>query len=130
MRIINKMNNNNWHAEKWGDGHRIVFPNFHSGNRHVMLTSDIHYDSKEFDESLFKAHLKKAVELNAPILIGGDTFDAMQGRNDNRRSHGATRNELFGGAYFDKLVEYAVKLLEPAKHLIAGCNGKGCCDIL
>jgi len=104
--------------EKLNDVHRVSFEN--QTNAKIMLTSDIHFDSKHFDRALFNDHMQLARNENMLIIINGDLFDAMQGRNDPRRSHGGINDELTKGAYFDNLVQSGVNLLEPYKDLVIG----------
>ena len=59
----------------------------------VLLRSDAHHDSPYCDRKLEKYHLEIAKERNALILDNGDTFDAMQGKFDPRRSYGDIRPE-------------------------------------
>ena len=55
----------------------------------LMVISDVHWDSKDCDRKLLKKHLNSALEQDAAIIIIGDFFDLMEGRNDMRRSNTA-----------------------------------------
>jgi UDP-2,3-diacylglucosamine pyrophosphatase LpxH len=70
----------------------------------VMLASDIHYDSCACDIKLFEKHLRIAEEKQAPVIIAGDLFDAMQGRDDPRRSIEELKSEYAVSSYFDAIV--------------------------
>jgi len=110
-----------YHIERFNDVFRMSFPNvLAQQERYIMLSSDIHFDSKQFKRSMFKRQFDEALKRDAAIFIGGDMFDAMQGRNDPRRSHGGLSDELAQGAYFDRLVESGVELLKPYMKNIAG----------
>lgn len=84
-------------------------------NLTVMLASDIHYDSILCDISLFEKHLKLAEEKQAPVIIAGDFFDAMQGHDDPRRSMEELRDKYKVATYFDALVMDASAFLQKYK---------------
>ena len=86
--------------------------------RPLMIISDVHWDSKDCDRDLLKAHLDDAVKQNALILIIGDLFDLMEGRNDRRRSN-AARMEHYAGNYLQKVVLDAVEWFKPYANNIA-----------
>jgi hypothetical protein len=77
----------------------------------IMLTSDVHLDSIKCDRKLFTQHLKRAERDNAPVLIAGDLFDAMQGRDDPRRNPEDLKEEYKTQSYFDALVLDVAKFL-------------------
>lgn len=77
----------------------------------VMCMSDIHFDSIKCDTSLFEKHLSIAEEAKAPVLIGGDLFDAMQGHDDPRRSLKELKKEYKQENYYDLIVLDAAKTL-------------------
>jgi len=81
----------------------------------VMLSSDIHFDSSICDIDLYKKHLKIAEEHQAPVIIAGDFFDAMQGRDDPRRSIEELKAKYKVGEYFDALVLDASDFLQKYK---------------
>jgi hypothetical protein len=84
-----------------------------------MLSSDQHWDNPHCQRDKLKKHLDKALKLNAPVIIYGDFFCAMQGKWDKRGSKGDIRPEHSKGNYLDALVETAAKWLEPYKDIIA-----------
>jgi UDP-2,3-diacylglucosamine pyrophosphatase LpxH len=49
-----------------------------------LLISDVHWDAIDCDRRLLKKHLDEAVATDSMVLINGDLFDLMQGRNDRR----------------------------------------------
>ena len=89
----------------------------------LMVISDVHWDSKDCDRKLLKRHLNTAVEQNAAIIIIGDFFDLMEGRNDMRRSNTA-RAEHYAPNYLQKVVMDAAEWLQPyAKNIAMISNG-------
>jgi UDP-2,3-diacylglucosamine pyrophosphatase LpxH len=50
----------------------------------VLMISDVHFDNPKCDRKLLKKHLDEAKRRNAKVLINGDLFDLMQGKNDKR----------------------------------------------
>ena len=70
----------------------------------IMLMSDVHFDSIKCDVPLFEKHLALAEENNAPVIIGGDLFDAMQGHDDPRRSLDELQKKYKHSNYMDLLV--------------------------
>lgn len=90
----------------------------------VYLLSDVHFDSVACDRFVLKAHLDKALEEDALIIIGGDWFDAMQGRFDPRRNMDELRPEYRTEKYFDVVVERSAEFLHPyAKNIVAVTQG-------
>lgn len=85
----------------------------------VLLTADRHIDSPDSDHKLQKQHLEQALEWNAPVIDVGDVFDAMQGRNDRRRSASGLKDGLNVDDYFGALIEDAEDKLAPYAHLMA-----------
>lgn len=83
-----------------------------------LLLSDVHFDSKKCDRSLFKKHLDEAKEKNAPIFIFGDFFDCMGGKWDKRSTKADIRPEYQTQTYFQDIVRDAAKFLTPYKDLI------------
>lgn len=81
----------------------------------IMLASDVHFDSSMCDISLFEKHLKLAEERKSPVIIAGDLFDAMQGRDDPRRSIEELKAEYKVSNYFDAIVLDASALLRKYK---------------
>lgn len=70
----------------------------------VCCMSDIHRDSSKCDETLFRKHLDEAKRRGSIVLIAGDLFDAMQGRDDPRRSVEELQAQYHTSSYFDALV--------------------------
>ena len=79
----------------------------------VLLRSDAHHDSPYCDRKLEKYHLEIAKERNALILDNGDTFDAMQGKFDPRRSYGDIRPEDKVETYYNSIVDHAAEDYAP-----------------
>jgi predicted phosphodiesterase len=93
---------------------RIDLQDFRVGwKQHILFLSDIHLDSPFCDRKLLKKHLDEAVDKNAIILINGDLFDSMQGRNDPRRSYKELKESLKGIDYFDRVLDDAVEFFRP-----------------
>ena len=89
----------------------------------LMVISDVHWDSKDCDRKLLKKHLNSALEQDAAIIIIGDFFDLMEGRNDMRRSNTA-RTEHYAPNYLQKVVMDAAEWLKPyAKNIVMISNG-------
>ena len=89
----------------------------------LMVISDVHWDSKDCDRKLLKKHLNSALEQDAAIIIIGDFFDLMEGRNDMRRSNTA-RAEHYAPNYLQKVVMDAAEWLQPyAKNIAMISNG-------
>ncbi|KKN74827.1 hypothetical protein LCGC14_0387200 [marine sediment metagenome] len=79
-----------------------------------LKLADVHFDSPFCDRRLLRALLDEALEQNAPVSIYGDWHDAMQSRNDPRRTLAELRKEYAGVvAYGDALVEDSVEFLRP-----------------
>ena len=89
---------------------------------HVLLLSDLHIDNPECDRALLTQHLEQAKSLNAAVLIRGDIFDAMQGREDKRRDYSDLLPELKTGNYFGSMVEYVYEFLRPYAKQIAAIS--------
>jgi hypothetical protein len=79
----------------------------------ALLLSDPHFDSAQCNRQLFSRHLKQAIDKDAPIIICGDFFDAMQGKWDKRSSWSSIRPEHHGEDYLDRLVDTAAEYLKP-----------------
>lgn len=78
-----------------------------------MLMSDNHHDSPLCDRKLEKKHLDEAKAKNAWILFNGDTFDAMQGRQDPRSSYDNLDAALKGDDYLDRIVQFNAEFYAP-----------------
>jgi predicted phosphodiesterase len=75
----------------------------------VLLLSDNHHDSRYCRRDLEKKHLDMVKERDGLAIFFGDTFDAMQGKFDPRRSLEDVRPEDSSADYFNKIVEHAVE---------------------
>ena len=84
----------------------------------ILVMSDQHFDSKQCDRKMLKSHFDQAKELNSPVLMLGDWFDAMQTRND-KRSMKSSLKAAYLNAYLDDLVDETVEFLEPYSKNIA-----------
>lgn len=78
----------------------------------LLVMSDQHFDSKQCDRDMLKKHFEEAKKNNIPILMLGDWFDAMQGRND-RRSMKSSLKAKYLDSYYDDIVDETVDFLEP-----------------
>lgn len=86
---------------------------------HVLILSDVHYDSKHCDRRMLQRHLDQAVERNASIFLNGDFLDLMGGKYDPRNTlPGGLRPEYRGQDYFDLVIEDAAQFLAPYAHLL------------
>ena len=85
----------------------------------VLLTSDVHKDSKKCDTSLLKKCFDEAIEKNAVIIDNGDWFDVMGGKYDKRTTKGDIKPEFQYGNYFDLVIEDSVEFLKPYAKNIA-----------
>jgi len=89
------------------------------------LSSDHHYDNRNTDLKLLKLHHDKAVERNAIMLQFGDTFCAMQGKYDPRKSVRDARPEhMVDDNYLDLISADAVKFYgQYAQNILALSKG-------
>ena len=78
-----------------------------------LLLSDLHWDNPLCERVLLKKHLEQAKANEAPILIFGDLFCAMQGKYDPRSSKASLRPEHQVQNYLDALVDTAVEFFKP-----------------
>ena len=78
-----------------------------------LLCSDRHIDSNDSNKGMQRKHLDEAVSRGAGIIEVGDTFDAMQGRNDPRRMKGQGGGAAFVANYLDRIVNDASVFLAP-----------------
>ena len=89
-----------------------------------LLIGDCHWDNPDCDREQLAADLDRAIERDAPILIGGDFFCAMQGQWDRRANKEKLRDEHRTGCYLDSLVETAAEWLTPWKdNILLLCCG-------
>jgi predicted phosphodiesterase len=92
--------------------------------KYIMLVSDQHHDSPNCNRKLEKSHLEKAKERDALIFMGGDTFDAMQGKYDPRANYDHLEPFLKKDNYFDAVVGYNAEFYRPyAKQIVMIGNG-------
>ena len=92
----------------------VTFDNMTAGDTAwICLMSDNHFDHPNSREDLEKKHLDLAKERGAAILIFGDLFDAMQGRDDPRRLNSLLKEVYKADNYFDVLVDEAEKRYSP-----------------
>lgn len=84
----------------------------------VLLISDLHIDNPKCNRSLLISHLNEAKSGGWPVMIFGDLFCAMQGRDDKRSSKSDLRPEHKVSNYLDALVDTTAEFFEPYKHLI------------
>jgi UDP-2,3-diacylglucosamine pyrophosphatase LpxH len=85
----------------------------------ILMISDIHIDHPDCDRKLLKSHLDEALATNALIMINGDLFDVMQGKNDKRSSKKSLKKEFMVEDYFGAVVRDAVDFFAPyAKNLV------------
>jgi len=90
----------------------------------LYLLSDVHFDAVACDRDALKRSLDRALEEDAAIIIGGDWFDAMQGKFDPRRNLDELRPEYRCEKYFDVVVEDSAEFLKPyARNIIAVTQG-------
>lgn len=79
----------------------------------LLFIGDVHWDHPSSDRAALRRVLEQAVDANAEIVLLGDLFCAMQGRNDRRGSKASIRPEHRRADYFTALVETAVEWWEP-----------------
>jgi len=92
--------------------------------QYVMLVSDQHHDSPNCNRKLEKSHLDKALQRNALIFMGGDTFDVMQGKHDPRANYDHLEPFLKHDNYFDAVVGYCTEFYKPyARNIVMVGNG-------
>jgi|TARA_S200002703_G_scaffold7566_2_gene7824 predicted phosphodiesterase len=88
-----------------------------------LFASDVHWDSKHCQRDVFKRHLEEVKAQDGYVVIIGDFFDLMEGRNDFRRSN-KLRSEHLGTNYLQKVVLDAVEWLKPyAKNIVLISDG-------
>lgn len=98
---------------------RVKYAGGSGWKQRFLLLSDIHIDNPKSDRKLLKKHLDEAKAINAPIMVFGDLFCAMQGKYDKRSNKSALRPEHQVNNYLDALVITTAEFLEPYKHLMA-----------
>jgi len=101
---------NNWTSEVKGSVVTVRLHDIACGDPvWVLLRSDAHHDSPHCNREFEKKHLDLALERDAFILDAGDTFDAMQGKFDPRRSMDDVRPEDRRADYYDSIVTHAAE---------------------
>ena len=99
--------------------------------QYILLVSDQHHDSPFCDRKLEKAHLDEAMDRDALIFMGGDTFDAMQSRKDPRANYDHLEPFLKRDNYFDAIIEYCAEFYKPyAKNIVMIGVGNHEADVL
>lgn len=111
-----------WTFEEYGRNAHLIKPPPH-GNRTtwefwLFFASDIHFDHPDCNLDLLRSHLDLAKSRNAPIVLPGDFFCAMQGPGDRRQRKGHTRPEHDVLEYYDALARTAADFLDPYRDLI------------
>ena len=89
------------------------------GTQRILLVFDAHFDSKACRLDLLRSHLGQAAEEGAPIIFGGDTFDAQGGHWHPGRSLDGVKDEFRGPDYLDRLVNGFVDLAGPVARNVA-----------
>ncbi len=79
----------------------------------VLMISDVHFDNPKCDRKLLKKHLDEAKRRNAKVLINGDLFDVMQGKNDKRGQKQDVRPEYLVKDYYNAVINDALEFFEP-----------------
>ena len=79
----------------------------------VLLASDLHLDSKHCDREWVAKIFDEVKEKNATILILGDLFDVMGGRDDKRSNKGDIDKEFQEDSYYDKVAANVAEFLIP-----------------
>lgn len=89
-----------------------------------LLMSDVHFDSPHCDRRLLTKHLDKAKADGAGVIVVGDWFDAMGGKNDKRATKSTVRPADNVPNYFDSLVDNSRDyLLRYAANLVMLSDG-------
>jgi hypothetical protein len=85
----------------------------------VLVTSDEHHDHPKCDEKLLLHHMEQAVDRGAMMLKLGDSFDAMQGKDDRRSAKSELKTRYKRTDYLNALQEEGVKFYAPYASNIA-----------
>jgi hypothetical protein len=93
--------------------HSIDFGRMHRDSRRIALMSDLHWDNPHCMLDRLAQDMQAAVDQDAPIMLFGDTFCAMQGRWDRRANKSCLRPEHQVDSYLDALVATCADWLEP-----------------
>lgn len=90
-----------------------------SGRRYILLTSDWHVGSAEFDRRSLVRELDEAREKQARILINGDVFDAILPGDRKRYTSSALSKEMQGrNDILNAAINLAANLIDPYADLV------------
>lgn len=91
----------------------------------LLVLSDLHWDHPRCDRRFLLRLLKEAIEVNAGIIITGDIFCAMSGREDHRWERDEVRPEYIGKrGHFKEMINDCSAFLKPfASHIICISEG-------
>ena len=91
----------------------------------IMFVGDTHLDSPYADREALKYALDQAVAEDAPIVMLGDVYDAMQGKGDKRANKAALMERYHGrDDYMNAMLEDVSAFLEPyARHIWVMLHG-------
>ncbi len=84
-----------------------------------LVISDAHFDNPHCDRKLLRSLLDEARKKKAPVFILGDWFDAMQSRDDPRRTKDELDIDLKSSSYLNRLVSMSYDFLKDYADLIA-----------
>jgi len=90
-----------------------------SSTTRFFFVSDAHFDSPLCDRVKLKRDLDAAMNRDAIIVSLGDWFDAMQSRNDPRRTKAGARPEHRRDDYVNAMIDDTVDFLKPYASNIA-----------
>lgn len=87
-----------------------------NNQQRILLTSDLHYDGAFTDRKTMKKHMD-TMSGDDLLFINGDIWDAMQGRNDKRRTMKGVRPENKVDSYYDSILKDFYDFITPyVKH--------------
>ena len=113
------MSNINWSDKNDGVVVNLTYSKPSEYEQWVLLTSDVHKDSKKCNTSYIKKHLDQALEKKALIIDNGDWFAVMGGKYDKRTSKSDILPKFQKGNYFDLVVDDSIDFLGPyAKNIV------------
>jgi hypothetical protein len=97
----------------------------------IMFVGDLHLDSAFCDRAALRYALDQAVAQDAPIVLLGDVFDAMQSRGDRRANKAALMEKYHGrDDYLNAMLEDAEAFLSPyARHIWVMLHGNHDADV-
>jgi len=79
----------------------------------ILLASDLHLDSKSCDRKWLKGIFDEVIEKNGIIILLGDVFDVMGGRDDKRSNKGDIKKQYQEDDYYDRVAEDVAEFLVP-----------------